>query len=306
MRGRNSIHRILRACAAEIPAVERTRARARRRSFEASGRKPWSPGYVAYRDDYVSAALADGDLLRAFHDATPLPDGYGIGLDERCIELPWLFAQLGCESGRLLDAGSTLNHSHLVQRPELQIRELHVLTLAPEATAFWRDGISYLYADLREIPIRDAYYDDVASISTLEHIGHDNAVYVAGRKSFEAGEGDHLDAARELARVLKPGGRLLVTVPFGKGHDYGTFRVFDSTSLAQLVDVVPGTVESRSFYRYSRNGWQIADEAACAESAYAAEVARAGAEGRPPDPERLDDDRAAAARAVACVEFRKS
>lgn len=267
---------------------------------------PWSRGYHAFREKYVTLTLDDPALLRRFAEGDDLPPAYGIGLDERCVEYPWLFSQFGTSSGRLLDAGSTLNHANLVTRPECEARQVHILTLAPEQQAFWQLGISYFYADLRAIPIRDGYYDEVVCASTLEHVGRDNTLYVAGRRSYEEESGTHLDALDELARVLAPGGRLLVTVPFGRSEDHGTFVQFDAAMLAELIDAFPGSVGPLAFYRYFPDGWQTAEEGECAELEYSAETARASAEGRPPDPTRFDSDRAAAARAVACVVLHKA
>ena len=38
-------------------------------------------------------------------------------------------------------------------------------------------GISYVYCDLRDLPLRDAFYDTVISLSTLEHVGMDDEHY---------------------------------------------------------------------------------------------------------------------------------
>lgn len=287
------------------PAVERARTRAALRAYERGGRQPWSRGYVAARDDLVRSVLDDPARLRCFATGEELPPGYGAGLDERCVEYPWLFAQLGVAAGTLLDAGSTLNHGYLVTRPELSGRQLHVLTLAPEHEAFWQLGMSYLYADLRDVPIRDGYYDDVVCASTLEHVGGDNTLYVSGRRTFEQEAGTSLEAVRELARVLKPGGRLLVTVPYGRRRDYGTFVQFDEPSLGELLAAFPGSVATLAFYRYTADGWQVAGQDECSELEYSTETARASAEGRAPDPSRFDDDRAAAARGVACAVLRR-
>jgi SAM-dependent methyltransferase len=53
-----------------------------------------------------------------------------------------------------------------------------------------------LYADATRLPIADASIDRVALLDVLEHLEHPQA------------------ALREIARVLKPGGSLLVSVPF--------------------------------------------------------------------------------------------
>src|SRR4051812_30287543 len=74
-----------------------------------TGRRPWSRGYCAYKDAYITARLADPAFLRGMADKAPLPAGYGEFLDERVVEYPWLFSRLAGRAGSLLDAGSVLN-----------------------------------------------------------------------------------------------------------------------------------------------------------------------------------------------------
>src|SRR4051794_31947923 len=64
-----------------------------------------------------------GELIRSLkkpfhHDQ--LPDGYGRWLDERIIEYPWLFSRLSSGPGKLLDAGSILNHHFIISHPKLK------------------------------------------------------------------------------------------------------------------------------------------------------------------------------------------
>src|SRR5262249_44554084 len=72
-----------------------------------------------------------------------LPPGYGVGLDERVVELPWLLAQQ--PSGRMLDAGSALNHEHVLNRVRPLVTSLDVVTLVPEEISFTDKHVSYLY-----------------------------------------------------------------------------------------------------------------------------------------------------------------
>ncbi len=55
--------------------------------------------------------------------------------------------------GRVLDAGSVLNHAHVLDG--LPHGDLTIVTLEPEPHAFFARRISYVYADLRELPFRD-------------------------------------------------------------------------------------------------------------------------------------------------------
>jgi Methyltransferase domain len=73
----------------------------------------------------------------------------------------------------MLDASSTLNQAHVVDRFLPRIERLHIVTLAPEADAFIDRGISYVYEDLRDLPYRDSSFDSVACVSTLEQVDMD-------------------------------------------------------------------------------------------------------------------------------------
>src|SRR4051812_23058242 len=129
----------------------------------------WPQEGAARRQALLDEALTSPDLLGRFALGTALPAGYGAAMDERVVEWPWLTSQ-GL-SGRLLDAGSCLNHPEVLARVRPLVDEMHILTLEPEAAAYPQLRISYVFADLRELPYRDAWFDCVDSISTLEHVG---------------------------------------------------------------------------------------------------------------------------------------
>jgi SAM-dependent methyltransferase len=272
--------------------------------FIKSGRVPWlgGPTYDRATLEFVQATLADDKLMQAFRSGAPLPHGFGIGISERCVEYPWLFAHLTDEPGRLLDAGSILNHDCFIQIMDQYHKRIHILTLAPEHECFWTRSISYLYEDLRNIPARDDFYDVVVCISTLEHVGSKNDHYIEGFSENELHSGDYLDAVTEMGRVLRPGGSFFLTVPFGRYKKYESFQLFDSERLSSAIDAFGPTKNvQKSFYRYSSDGWNVADESDCIEADYVPWVAAYG-DGRPwPDPIPREADLAAAARAVACV-----
>jgi SAM-dependent methyltransferase len=236
----------------------------------------------------VQQALADPELLARFRTAAPLPPSYGVGLDERVVEHPWLLAQdLG---GKLLDAGAALNHRHVVDHLRPRVSELCVATIEPEPVAFLEQRVSYVFADLRDLPFRDGYFDVVTSISTLEHVGMDNTRYGVGMP--RAPDPDRaLDAAlHELVRVLAPGGTLYFSVPYGAPEDHGWLRQFDRAGLDRLIAAANPTSRSIVVYRYARVGWQLSDLAAAADARYRDRER----EPRPPDD-------ASNARAVVCV-----
>jgi hypothetical protein len=269
--------------------------------------RPWTKEYVEGRQETLCRIIRDQTLLEGLAAGRPLPAGHGAGLDERCVEYPWALAQLKPGPERLLDAGSALNHPWLLELPLFQGKGLHVLTLAPEPYCAWHMGFSYLFADLRDIPVRDGYYGRIVCISTLEHVGFDNSVY-AGEAHCRCGSPEEYKRALlELRRVLAPGGELLVTLPFGRREDLVLAQQFDPALLAELIAAFAPAEVEKTFYRYGLDGWRLSDEAACAEAAYARWAIdyflNPGGYDLAAAP--VDADRAPAARAVACVRLVK-
>lgn len=276
------------------------------KEFAASGSVPWSSTYYAAREQVLRRVLGDRSMLDRLRKNDPLPRTYGYHMDERCVEIPWLFSRLPEGGGRLLDAGSALNRATILDQPVMRQKKIHILTLAPESGCFWQSGIGYLYEDLRRIPVRDDLYDVVVSISTLEHVGMDNRFFTRSAEYREHAELGFLDAVKELHRVLCADGMLLLTVPFGVYEDHVSFQQFDSDLLDKLATAFPGRVLERSFFRYNGEGWQVASEAECRDCRYVSWVADVWAGRReltPPLP--VEPDGAAAARAVACMVLQK-
>src|SRR5262249_35562594 len=159
--------------------------------------------YDALWTQFNRQAIVDEALLERFRRNEALPPRYGVGIDERAVEYPWFLVNLRDQPETLLDAGSVLNYAFVVDHPLLRRKTIHILTLGPEPFCFWKKGISYLFGDLRSIPIRDDYYDTVACLSTLEHVGADNVFFTGNDTHREHRPGDFVIAMHELRRVLK-------------------------------------------------------------------------------------------------------
>ena len=277
------------------------RIAADKRAYLLNGRVPWSRGYQETKFDCIREVLVNEDMMTRFREETKLPVAFGYGLDERVVEYPWTLARLPEGEGRLLDAGSVFNFKEIVDQPVVADKEMTILTLKPEGDAFWERGISYQFADLRELLFRDNWFDTVVSLSTLGHVGMDCRIYTGKTSRSETIGLEAEKAVSELMRVLKPGGRLLVSVVYGKHQliewDGSPFaEQFDKLLLADLLKAFqPCASISTSFYQYTAEGWNVCSQEECGDVEYFNVHTAKGP----------DADLAAAARAVALIDVRK-
>jgi len=251
------------------------------------------------------AKLTDGTLSRAtllhelassteFESVRELDDAVALGLaarargerirwlqgppatNERVVEIPWVLSRLRA-SGNVLEVG------YAFAEPAYLTALLRSGVCLVGADLATRDveGMETVEADVRSLPFEDGAIDQVLLVSTLEHVGADNTVYgLEAEQDADAG----LEGLRELRRVLRRNGSLLVTVPLGEPGDYGWFRQEDVAGWNALYAGSGFFVEEQEAYELTPEGWQAAGD-------FRAEGVRYGARGP-------------AASAVLCSELR--
>jgi len=251
-------------------------------------------GHRRWYQHYRSIVLPQ--VLERPFDINNLPLKYGWRMDERVVEYPWFFSRLPDLPGTLLDGGSVLNHSFLVRHHKLKQKDVTIITLAPELECFWREGISYVYGDLRHTCFRDGHFDYVVSLSTLEHIGLNNTLfYTADKSCNEKNPGAYLAAVGELRRILRPGGVCFISVPFGKHSVREWLQVFDGAMVDSIIETFRARSQSVTYFRYSdARGWQLSTRESAMDSVYFDPTRDSGWKGCP-----------MAAEAVACLELMK-
>jgi hypothetical protein len=234
------------------------------------GRVPGTSGYRSHRQRVISSVLKDPELVDRFRHNRALPQHYGNRLDERVVEYPWLFSRLTSEPGLMLDAGACLNHPYLLERPELARKNLLVYTLSADREPLVRrPGLSYIFGDLRRTLLRSDLMDLIACISTIEHVGMDNTrFYSLDSRHVGVGFEAQRETMTELHRILAPGGRLFLTLPYGRLQDLGWLRQFDATALLDLIGAFPGKVVEETYFLYGPDGWQWATADACSDCSY--------------------------------------
>jgi len=263
-------------------------------AYRKSDKRPFfAAGYTVAKEHLVLNALSDQTLRTLFATGGRLPDAYGLGFDERVVEYPWVFARLQPD-GLIVDAGSTFNKPRLLDSELLRDRRLVIYTLETDWITL-NNRVSYLFGDLRDTVLKDGVAASLVCISTLEHVGftYEYTRYSQSNPWPHAEPESFRAAIREFRRLLRPGGQLLLTVPYGRYEDHGWLQQFDAARLQAVVDEFDGVVKALHFYRYRPDGWQIATADECAELEYFNIHER----------KRFDDDGAAAARGVACLEL---
>lgn len=267
--------------------------------YTLTGKKPWSYGYVDFRWSYIGVIINNKDVLNHFFNRE-VPQSFGIGMDERVVEYPWILSRLSNESGAsLLDAGSTFNFAELVNHEKVSTKNLTIFTYYPEANQYLQKRISYHFGDLRQLPFQDNYYDEIVCQSTIEHVDMDNSIYgysIAAHQNNQTKSYAYINVISELVRVLNNGGKLLLTFPYGKFENHGFFQQFDEEMLARITDVLGTSGKCRTdFLHYKSTGWIFDHQENCNISeSY-----------NPHTGKGKSTDGAAHCRCVCCIEFIK-
>lgn len=275
----------------------KVRNRFRIARYIVGGRAPWSPGYAEYRADAINKSINNSATLDYFGLGL-VPEGYGVGLDERIVEYPWMLAHLCDGPTKLLDAGSTLNYIEILSHRKVAKKDVYIQTYQPEAINYNKRRVSYIYGDLRFTPFSSDFFDEVACISTLEHIDMDNSIYGYEMSHTNKGKSyEFLKVVDELTRVTKPGGTLLISVPFGHFENFGFFQQFDDGMLSALEDRLSLVGRhSCTFFKYESTGWQAATRSELDNiRAY-----------NPHTGAGRGEDGAAHTRSIVCVKFSKN
>jgi SAM-dependent methyltransferase len=133
--------------------------------------------------------------------------------------------------GRVLDAGCGTGMQTALIDPACEIHAVDYSQRSLDVLRRRLPNVATRTADLRDLPFQDRYFDAVLCANTLQHLTPD---------------GQRL-AARELLRVLRPGGRYAVSV-----HHYST----EKQRAGWIKEGKPGQADVDYIYRFSRGELQ--------------------------------------------------
>ena len=184
---------------------------------------------------------------------------FGYGDSERAIEIPWTLSCVKKTDKRVLDVGYAFAEDRYISSlVNLGIPELHGVDLVLEEGKGF--GIIKSQGDLRDLKCyEDDYFDLILAVSVIEHVGFNNDGFFEEKDYVKDFNADKI-AIKNLIKVLKPGGRLAITVPYGKKVDYDWFIQYNKRHLNRLTKLSGVELLSKDIFIYKEDGWYEASE----------------------------------------------
>lgn len=178
-------------------------------------------------------------------------------LHSRTIEYPFA-ASLLTRDADILDIGSAKADKYW----------LGLLKGFPARTLFFDHDAPdepprpFARGDCRKMPFADQCFDMIFAISLIEHIGLLSPQTVQGHLPSYSLDGD-IETLRECRRVLKPSGRLILTIPMGARGGYSpdaSARVYMARDINRFAAIMrPQVLDYYEYQLVDANGSILGD-----------------------------------------------
>ncbi len=149
---------------------------------------------------------------------------------DRHVEWSWVAAQIPAGPGQALEFGPGESWLALVAVQ----RGFHVTAIDLEQAPrpYVEPNLRFIQGDLLDTDLPDASFDLVINCSAVEHAG------LAGRYGVtQANTDGDLQVMTKLGRLMKPGARMILTIPVGRDAVFAPLcRVYGPTRLPRLLE----------------------------------------------------------------------
>src|SRR5262249_1057018 len=147
-----------------------------------------------------------------------------VAITERILEHIFVHTRLPRPPARVLDLGCAESTNSV----EMASLGYEVVGVDLRDLPLRHSSFQMVRADIAHLPFPDESFAVAVSLSTIEHVGLD------WYGQAPEGTNDHKVIA-EVYRVLRPGGRLILTCPFGRAATTPVHRVLDRPALDALL-----------------------------------------------------------------------
>jgi SAM-dependent methyltransferase len=176
--------------------------------------------------------------------ASAVRANYEVVMAERLVEIPFVFRHLPRPGVSVLDFGC----SDSVLAIQLASLGYDVVGVDLRPYPLTHRRFRFVHGDFLAAGFPSEMFDAVVAVSAVEHCGL--GAY-GDRVPREDGDRQVIE---EMARVVRPGGRLLLTVPYGVGGSTSWYRVYDATTLHALLGGF--TIDAVEYYEgRGRRDW---------------------------------------------------
>jgi hypothetical protein len=235
--------------------------------------KKLTPRYFHIRDQLIMKSIES--IINGVNINSLQYDFNAKSFDERIIEYPYFVNWFLQGDYRIdhLDVGCVLNNQLLDNFFEKYLRELWFCNVVSEPIKV-KIPTYYHKATLDTAFNNSRKFKSISCLSTIEHIGYDNSHYgsVDPPTYHEPNITPLLNSINRLVRITAPGGRLIISVPYGfrevQNHPNtgkGSSQIFSFNELDQALKLLQdvGLIAKLEVYELSNKGWIMTDPKLC-------------------------------------------
>jgi len=153
------------------------------------------------------------------------------------------------KGGKILDVGCCYSLLSI----QLASMGYEVYGLDVEEYHYTHPNFRFVRSDIRKTNFPDEYFDVIVAVSTIEHVGIPFSFSKQRPLKGKSVRGDY-EAMKEIYRILKPLGILLITLPIrGSFVETSTHRIYNKRELNKLLKGFE--VESMEVFVNKSNCW---------------------------------------------------